>query len=520
MLQKYISIFVMAFITIPLWSQQPDYLIEPALETDSTPILNHPPYFTSEPNTYAYDDYAYLYKITASDPDFDSLKIGVIEKPVWIGFINYQNDSALLYGVPSSPENVVKLFVTDFKDTTYQEFSINITCMNCCDLIVPDPVTTIMAGNGYHYDVWLNNTMKKLSMTSDNLPDWLNISDHGFTQATLSGSPTNANTGKYEISLLLRAESEICPYQTRVKYVLTVLPSSDDNDSSEDHYWGTHGAKWYYEQEQFDPRPSFPYNMFTSLGETTIHGDRVSIIEEKAVGINDQEWIYDTTYMKYDNNRVFYYHEPSERFMLMYDFNAESGDTVEVFCRQTYTTHCDSFILIKIDSVSSTVIGGDTLKVQYFSNIFTENSCCAFNENLPIIERIGHLHFMFPQHSWADPPHGGKLRCYEDTIIGLYKQTEYACDTVIVLKNKSVSKNQISIYPNPVYHNSEIFINGFDHKSPTYEIIDIYGRIRQKGILKNVNSIKLNEKSVSSGIYLIRLIQGPDLIYNGRIIVH
>jgi hypothetical protein len=263
-------------------------------------------------------------------------------------------------------------------------------------------------------------------------------------------------------------------------------------------YWAPKGTTWYYEQDDF-VEPIYSFIRFKSIGDTLIKGDTAIILEESRVYIDT---FTKHIYMKYDSNRVFYYHAPDDEFKLLYDFNAVQGDTVKAFCRESEffiepTESAEPSVIIKIDSVSTMIIGGETLKVQYFTDLGL-CCCCSMKPKRKIIERIGHVRFMFPQHAWADPPYGGPLRCYEDSIIGLYKISDIDCDYISTKVDNQKIDSNIFITPNPA--KDKIFIN----TKIDVEYIQIFNL---QGILifEQDNKTEIDISDLPNGIHLIKI---------------
>jgi hypothetical protein len=187
--------------------------------------------------------------------------------------------------------------------------------------------------------------------------------------------------------------------------------------------WGDNNAVWHYNQINFNTPPYQGYIKFTTAGDTLINGDTLKIILEENISLNDT--IAGEIYMKSDSSRVYYYIPEIKTYKLLYDFNAGPGDTIEVYCRQAFN---DSTIKVHVDSVSTIDVNGNSLKVQYVSQIHSQTD--EFWMEGEIIENIGWTGFMFPLHAWADPPYGGSLRCYQDDLIGDYKLSEVECNYI------------------------------------------------------------------------------------------
>jgi hypothetical protein len=209
--------------------------------------------------------------------------------------------------------------------------------------------------------------------------------------------------------------------------------------------WADNNAVWHYTQINFNTPPNQEYIRFTAAGDTLINGDTLKIILEEIISLNDT--LSDEIYMKSDSNRVYYYIPEIEAYKLLYDFNANPGDTIEVYCRQAFN---DSTITIYVDSISTIDVNGNILKVQHVSQIHSPTD--EYWLEGEIIENIGWKGFMFPLHAWADPPYGGPLRCFQDDKIGLFKLTNYDCDYISVKRFLGKQKIWSVLHENSSVH--------------------------------------------------------------------
>jgi len=259
-------------------------------------------------------------------------------------------------------------------------------------------------------------------------------------------------------------------------------------------YWAPKGTTWFYDQDIFPQGSSISYIKFESLGDTVINEDTLTVIQESR---SHNDSIHSEFYTKFDDNKVYYFHVQDNNYKLMYDFSAEPGDTLNIYCRQS-ESDTEPYAYIKIDSLSSLKIGDDTLKVQHFSSIYSVETSCNMIQVQPIIERIGHLKFMFPQHAWADPPYGGNLRCYEDSIIGLYKISDKDCDYFTTDINSEQLNQSNYVYPNPTNN-----ILNIDSK---YEITEIklFNKLGNL-ILQQQYSDKIDMSALPNDIYFVKI---------------
>ncbi|MCH8904004.1 MAG: T9SS type A sorting domain-containing protein, partial [Bacteroidetes bacterium] len=234
-------------------------------------------------------------------------------------------------------------------------------------------------------------------------------------------------------------------------------------------------------------------------------------------------------YVYTDSNRVYNYEFGN--FYMLYDFNAQVGDWWEVAAREYYYA-CDSTGKVQVDSVSTTVINGDTLKVLYTSQ--KDSSHWSFV--VRIIERIGCTSYLFPHpYTYCGVTFHdeyGPLRCYQDSAFNVYETgAADSCNHIDVLSiedNPGVAMN-ISVFPNPfgvsttiVIKNSQFYHVG--EKDLSLVVYDILGKqiptdfsVRQK--TDQQVEIELWRGEMRSGMYFYILSTGENIVYNGKLIV-
>ncbi|MFC2088224.1 hypothetical protein ACFLSX_01355 [Calditrichota bacterium] len=101
---------------------------EDAATFSSTTSQNHSPKITSVPDTNAFKDELYRYKIIANDEDKDSLSFKLINnQPDFLHIETINNSSALILGIPTTTdigEHEVEVFVSDGNGGTDHQFYI------------------------------------------------------------------------------------------------------------------------------------------------------------------------------------------------------------------------------------------------------------------------------------------------------------------------------------------------------------------------------------------------------------
>ncbi|MTI38319.1 putative Ig domain-containing protein, partial [Fulvivirga lutimaris] len=185
-----------------------------AEDTQSFELLvnneNDPPVFDTEPIISVLEDSNYSYQILTSDPDIgDVLNIVIIDKPSWLIFVDNDDNTALLSGVPTN-NNVgvhnIKLRVTDVAGQTVQQnFELTVVNTNDLPMFTSEPALSATEDQPYEYlitaiDVDAGST---ISMVNENMPNWLEFVDNGDGTGILSGTPENSNVGNNLIRILL-----------------------------------------------------------------------------------------------------------------------------------------------------------------------------------------------------------------------------------------------------------------------------------------------------------------------------
>ncbi|MCK9204469.1 MAG: T9SS type A sorting domain-containing protein [Bacteroidales bacterium] len=230
------------------------------------------------------------------------------------------------------------------------------------------------------------------------------------------------------------------------------------------------GAKWHYDQGTFNPDLT-TYQTIESISDTIINGIpcRKLMKISRMAGV-EISWLY----MYSLNDSVLFY--AGNGFHLLYDFGAITGDTITL---GYYTTYDGSPLKMVIDSTGTMIINGETRKLQYVS--CGDGMVIEFGGI--VIEGIGNIGYMFPSF---DPSLDGPLRCYEDSVIGLFINPYHSnngwnfqdCEQVITGITERGVTSDIMIYPNPAGDYIHLNLTG---STPLWEtkitIFNIFGQI-------------------------------------------
>lgn len=286
------------------------------------------------------------------------------------------------------------------------------------------------------------------------------------------------------------------------------------------------GAKWHYTYSDEYWPVNYPVYNFNVTTVEAIHDTVIGNITARVLQVtnNDSCNALRNQLLVYEKqNQVFIKDEMRPEFYLLYDFNAQKGDSWSL---PGYPELGDS-IKITVDSVAFGVYGSDTLS-EMFVNFYTEGtydtpenlySTINLNEN-KIVARMGHLFNLFPW--WGGLCHKSravKLRCYSDSNFSWHSNPEFEnnCDTVY--SHNTLIKEQpqptFSLHPNPA--TEKIFATFFDGpKQRTLSVIDYSGKpVLTIETTEAIAEIQLS--AVPAGIYIL-LLTDEDKISRARFI--
>ncbi|UII19184.1 MBG domain-containing protein [Fulvivirga ligni] len=166
------------------------------------------PIFTSTPVTAAAQGQLYTYAITTSDPDAgDIISFQSVAIPDWLSFTDNGGGQGVLTGTPSNSDvgtDVVAIQITDnHGNTETQIFSISISNSNDTPEFTSIPIVEATEGVTYTYNVTTSDedAGDTRTITATQKPIWLTLTDNGNGTATLTGVPSNDDTGDNDVTL-------------------------------------------------------------------------------------------------------------------------------------------------------------------------------------------------------------------------------------------------------------------------------------------------------------------------------
>ncbi|PCJ25516.1 MAG: hypothetical protein COA97_07550 [Flavobacteriales bacterium] len=182
--------------------------------------------------------------------------------------------------------------------------------------------------------------------------------------------------------------------------------------------------------------------------------------------------------------------------LLLYDFNAGVGDTVQYF-------HLDSSYII-INSIDSVLIQGQYRKRYNYSGLYNSGVACGIYSSFNYVEGIGNI-YEGPFNLWTYYfENSDFLRCFEDENV-LYTNVG-DCSLFGVGIEEQFNENNLKMYPNPVSSNLTIELIDFNKsfKAQIY-LTDITGKeVYATSINQSINTIDVS--SFKSGLYLLKIV--------------
>jgi hypothetical protein len=254
------------------------------------------------------------------------------------------------------------------------------------------------------------------------------------------------------------------------------------------------GAQWYYgNRENPLGGPEAGYLLVESVRDTVI-SEQAARILTKTYHASDGSIKDEGIELVFNQgNKVFYM--KGDQPYLLYDFTAETGDTLE-FREPFYSTqNPDTTFTMVVDSTDFISIEGIELKRIYLRDIAWHWDLYSTH-----IERIGNIPYMFPQIGLqCDAACYDPFRCYSDQNI-YYKPLSYDCDRLVTGTDDHHLTEHIRIYPNPASN-----VVNFSFKHPYYansilQLFSVDGKMVSEVVVCEQN-ISVDITEFKQGVY-------------------
>ncbi|GEM_PF-1280601 len=253
-------------------------------------------------------------------------------------------------------------------------------------------------------------------------------------------------------------------------------------------------AEWHYSLSTDNPE-LLVYKTISYVSDTIIDDKLCSKMLEQ--DYEQSAASREFHYMYQRNDSVFFYKEGL--FHLLYDFGAETGDTIEL---GYYTTGTGAPLEMIIDSTGTINVSGEERKIQYV----TCGDGLVIEFCKQVISGIGSTSFMFPTLEFS---YDGPLRCYSDSTTEIFHNPFYSgtgwngvdCEETSVSVNE-LSTGRIGLYPNPAY--DKIKVEGLKGIA-SYRILTTNGILIREGLIQQLATIDISD--LNQGIYLLEIVE-------------
>jgi len=197
-----------------------------------------------------------------------------------------------------------------------------------------------------------------------------------------------------------------------------------------------------------------------------------------------------------DSSRYYFYF--NQQTHLLYDFNAQPGDTFSVLRDPVWSMQVDK-VTVTVDSTGMENINGTDLKwIRVSSPDYAEWPWSA-----RIYEKLGSLYYLFA--TYDSPLYEGYylLRCYDDSEIGHFETgVANSCDELF-LGIVEPGSNFFGISPNPAHGYIRIESAANFYGGEIY-IYDLVGRKLKTSILIHSNH-EIPVSDLPPGIYIVHM---------------
>ncbi len=229
---------------------------------------------------------------------------------------------------------------------------------------------------------------------------------------------------------------------------------------------------------------------------------------------------------KYENGSEYTYSDLNKVYIFkhnkvytVYDFSANVGDLWIVPEIRRYTT-CDTNGIVKVDSVGTITINGQTLRYIVVSQ---QDVAQQWDWNFKIIEKIDPVNgYLLPEKleycgmHLDEFPEGGKFRCYNDSASFFYTSNIAPfCDYVMSDTEHKELVVTFSVYPNPSQGSFKLNIGNAVFDKIT--ISDLAGNLIATLVSPFHDEIQIN--NLVLGIYMLSAMRGDKIFVRRKIII-
>jgi len=265
------------------------------------------------------------------------------------------------------------------------------------------------------------------------------------------------------------------------------------------------GAKWYYSELNFALKV-IPHTI-ESVSKENYQGKWCSKLMPSSFGSIDIP-----TRVYTENDTVYYFSPSSNQFEMLYDFTAEVGDRWIIGGFPAFISDYPTADTITVDSISSMVVGGDTLKVWHISNTIW------YDWGDIIIEKMGNDKLFMPKFGLVEAYIWG-LRCFESPSEA-YHLVPYPCDTTYSTISTTLAPNEsagFEVVPNPAH--STFTVSGPWTGQGHLSLLDMQGKLLLSKTFWGSEVVTELDASIPSGIYLVKILTDDGTAHVEKLVV-
>ena len=258
--------------------------------------------------------------------------------------------------------------------------------------------------------------------------------------------------------------------------------------------------EWYYEIQ--NENGSITYQYMYQAGDTIINDEpthilvKINTLYDK--GLREEvthEYVFEL------NGKLYWWNKRSRLFTVLYDYEAEVGDSWNIFVgTEILTMHVDAVEEIEYEGRTYRI-----LRVSDPEDLFSGNIVCG----------IGHLTSFFPERLMdnGDGIRVEGMRCYWNEGELVFKYGDEDCDAVysevhgIEEDGPSTGSGTFAVYPNPNNGVLNISVRLPQCDSPTaqtYRITNLMGQSLLQGHI-TAEKQQINIDNLPAGLYFITI---------------
>lgn len=257
--------------------------------------------------------------------------------------------------------------------------------------------------------------------------------------------------------------------------------------------FGALGTQWYYsEHGNGAAPPNSEYIYYESTKDTVIAGHSTHKISRTFYRHTGAILTLNPIYVYEQTDTVFIYSFERSKFLSIYIFNGQAGDTLTLDILEPMLWTSDSTYRLLIDTVETKVVDGISLK-KYRTLALDD---FQFHGGGYFMDKIGGLDWFFTRPVII-PEAGGPIRCYSDIQIDTSFQS-IACDFRIINSLNEIDDNSLCyVFPNPF--RSELNIQSKE-EIEKLELHDYMGKR-----IVSTNQTTLNLENIDIGVYILSI---------------